>query len=88
MQYRVKLFKKLLAKYPHIPLRLVNNDEEYTIICFGTKLLDPAVIIHADDLQQVELIFYKRDENGYCTSDSTMMNMVDAISLLNLYFYD
>ena len=88
MKYRVELFKKLLAKYPNIPLRLINENEEYTVLCFGTKLLDPTVIIRADDPQQVELIFYKRDEDGYCSCDSTMMNMVDTISLLNLYFYD
>jgi len=88
MKYRVELFKKLLAKYPNIPLRLINENEEYTVLCFGTKLLDPNVVIRADDAQQVELIFYKRDEDGYCTRDATIMDMVDAIALLNLYFYD
>lgn len=88
MKYRVELFKKLLAKYPNIPLRLINENEEYTVFCFGTKLLDPNVIIRADGPQQVELRFYKRDENGYCSVNSTMIRMVDAIALLNLYFYD
>lgn len=88
MKYRVELFKKLLAKYPNIPLTRVTEYEEYTLFSFGSKLLDPSVTIYPNDIQQVELTFYQFDkDNNYCP-DANMMNMVDAIALLNLYFYD
>ncbi len=88
MKYRVQLFKKLLAKCPNIPQYRIYRTERETIFRFCSALLDPAVVIRDNTLQQVELFFYKLDDNGRCNYDSIIVNMVDAIALLNLYFYD